>query len=114
MPDSLILRDLELRLHIGVTEEERKEQQRVLLTVEMAVDTRAAAKADDMASSIDYAMVAGELKTLEKTERKTVERLAEEAAELVLKRFGASSVTVTVMKFPAIGVRQIELKITRP
>ncbi len=112
--DTLILRDLELLTRIGVTDEERRTPQRVLLSVDMAVDARTAGKSDNVTQSIDYAAVAEELKTLAKTERKTIERLAEDAATMILERFRPASVTVTVTKFPPLGTRQVELKITRP
>ncbi len=113
MSDSITLRDLELRTRLGVTQEERKEPQRVLLTIDMTVDTRAAAASDDVGRSVDYASVAADVKTLEGTERKTVERLAKDAADLVLTHYKPLSVTVTVVKFPLIGTRQVEVRVTR-
>lgn len=114
MPDVITLRGLELRTRIGMSAEERTEPQRVLMDVEMTVDIRAAAASDDVGQSVDYAAVAVDLKALEQTERKTIERLADDAADLILKRHKPSSVTVTVMKFPPIGTERVEVRITRP
>ena len=52
--DAITIHNLELRTHIGVPEEERAQEQRLLISVEMNVDTASAAKSDDVAQSIDY------------------------------------------------------------
>ncbi len=114
MADTITLRGLELRTRIGVAAHERSVPQRILVDIELTTDTRAAAASDDVSRSIDYAAVATDMKTLEGTERKTIERLAEDATELILKKYTPSSVTVTVTKFPPIGTERVEVRITRP
>lgn len=99
MSDLLTITDLELWTFIGVSAGERKTEQRLLVTVEMHLDTKAAAKSDDVKKSINYFDVTEDLKKLALTERKTIERFAENAAQMILKKHGASGVTVTVKKY---------------
>jgi len=112
--DMITIANLELRTRIGVPEEERKTAQRVRVTVEFATDARAVAAADDAAKGIDYARVAEDIRTLAKTERRTLERLAEDIAGMIVKKHAADRVTVTVTKFPPIGSGFVSLTIQRP
>ena len=110
----MTIHDLELWTHIGVPEEERKKEQRLLVTLEMQLDTDAAAKSDDIEKSIDYEKVVAEIRVLAKAERKTLERFAEDIAESVLKKFHPEQVTVTVKKFALPGTASVSLTIVRP
>ena len=111
--DTLIISDLSVWTHIGVPSVERATEQQLLVTVEMSLDTKAAAKSDDVKKSINYFNVAEDIKTLAKTERKTIERFAEEVAKMILKKHKTSSATVTVIKFPPIGAASVCLTVTR-
>ncbi|MSR87047.1 dihydroneopterin aldolase [Candidatus Peribacteria bacterium] len=114
MSDLLTITDLELWTHIGVSSEERSSEQRLLVTVEMALNTKAAAKADDVTKSINYADVTEDLKKLALTERKTIERFAEDATQLILKKYKPKNVTITVKKFSIPGTRHASLTLLRP
>ena len=110
--DTLTIRDLELRTHIGVPDSERASEQKILVTIGLQLDTKSSAKRDE--PSIDYDHVVAALKELAKTERKTIERFAEDAATIILEKFHPESVTVTIIKFAIPGSKQVELMITRP
>ena len=112
--DAITIHNLELWTHIGVPEEERAQEQRLLISVEMNVDTASAAKSDDVAQSIDYDRVSEELKKIAKTERKTIERFAEDAASMILDHFKPKSVTVSVKKFAVPGSDFVAIEIRRP
>ncbi len=111
--DLLTITDLELWAHIGVPKEERETEQRLLVTIEMSLDAKAAAKSDDVKKSINYVDVTGDLKKLAMTERKTIERFAEDAAQMILKKHRPTSVTVTVKKFAVPGTESVSVRITR-
>ena len=113
MNDVLSITDLELWTRIGVPAEERSIEQRVLVTVEMTLDTRSAAKADDVKKSINYFDVAQDMKALATKERKTIERLAEDIAKLVLKKYKPEEVAVTVKKFALPATSGTTLRICR-
>ncbi len=112
MEDIIRISVLELWTHIGVPEEERSVPQRILISVELALSTKSAAKRDSV--SIDYATVAEDLRNLAREERRTIERLAEDAAAVILKKYRPKSVSVTVHKFALPGAKEVTLTITRP
>ncbi len=113
MPDTLTIADVELWTRIGVLKEERETEQRLLVTVEISLDAKHAATSDDVKKSINYIDVAQHIKELATTERKTIERLAENIAQMILKKYKPSEVTVTVKKFVMPGTDHVSLKITR-
>lgn len=121
--DTLSIVDLELRIHIGVKNAERTESQRVLVNIDLHRSTRRAGVSDDLKDTIDYVAVADAVKTLtchlstspgETHEWKTIERLAEDIAELVLRDFHPDAVTVSVAKCPPIGTKEVRCTIHRP
>ena len=112
--DTIVIRHLEVRYHVGVPEEERVQPQRLLVTVEMAHDFRRAAATDDLAHTINYYAVSQRLLTLgEGRSWKLIETLAEEIAGIVLNEFGAVGVTVEVRKFIIPEARYVGVKIHR-
>ena len=112
MTDCLAIRGLILWTHIGVTEEERTSPQRVLVDVEMTLPTGDAARADDVSLSVDYAAVTEAIQSLSKKSRKTMERLAEDIAALVLRFEQVVSVIVTVQKrcLPCIHAAEVRIE----
>lgn len=114
MSDSLSIVDLELRTRIGVTSEERTKPQRVSVTIRMDVDARTAAASDDVSKTIDYGAVVRDVEALAAKERKTMERLAEDIAAMILERHRPTSVTVTVMKFVLPNAKGACVSIARP
>ena len=93
--------DLEVFLNVGVGDEERATPQRVLLTVDMEYDFSSAAASDRITKTIDYFAVAQELlKFGEGRSWKLIEKVAADAAELVLNKFRPERVTILVKKFP--------------
>ena len=112
--DSIRINDLEVWTRIGVPDEERQAEQRLLVSVEVCVDTRAAAKEDDVRQSINYVDVTEDIRALAATERKTIERLAEDIAQMILRNDRAESVSVTVKKFAIPGTTHVSVSIRRP
>ena len=95
--------------HIGITDEERTKEQRLL--IDLTLHTTIAGS--DLIS-IDYEKVAEDVRALGKEERQTIEKLATDIADTVVKKHHPESVTVTVTKFPLPGTKHISLTITRP
>ncbi|WP_164737412.1 2-amino-4-hydroxy-6-hydroxymethyldihydropteridine diphosphokinase [Georgenia sp. SYP-B2076] len=85
--------------HHGVFEHERVEGQPFGADVVMHLDTRAAARADDLAGTVSYADVADDVAALLGGEPvDLLETLAERIAQAVLARPGVRAVDVTVHK----------------
>lgn len=61
MSDVIALRGLRVRGFHGVLPEERRDGQDFVVDVELCVDTRPAAASDDLADTVDYAVLADRL-----------------------------------------------------
>ena len=106
--------DLEVFLRVGVTEAERANPQRVLLTVELDFDFSSAARTDVLTGTIDYFAVAQRLlKFGEGRHWKLIEKLAADVADLALSEFNPQCVTVEVKKFPIPQARYVSVRLTR-
>jgi FolB domain-containing protein len=112
--DTITICDLAVLLRVGVPEKERATPQRLLLTVEMALDVSAAAKSDDLARTIDYFAVSQRLLSFgEGRSWKLIETLAQNIADMILKEFEAKSVAVEVKKFILPETKYVSVRVTR-
>ena len=111
--DSITITDLELWTHIGVPDAERKLEQRLLVTISMDLE-QSAGKSDNIKDSLDYESVANTVSDLARTERKTIEKLAEDIAQTILQDFKPDLVTVTIKKFILPNTKDVSVTITRP
>lgn len=115
--DKVILSGARVEARIGVTEEERAQPQELVADVEMEVDTREAARTDDLRFSTDYAAVWQRLSAVARRQPYAlVETLAARIAEEVLREFPVEAVRVRVRKPAALraqGVDWAGVEITR-
>lgn len=117
MCDLIRVVDLEVFSRIGVPAEERREPQRMLVSLEMSVESMAAAaKSDDLALTVNYYRVAQRVKALAaEGERKLIETLAEELATDLLKGFPAmKKIVVEIKKFVLPDAGFVAVRIERP
>ena len=106
--------DLELNLNVGVSDEERAEPQRLLLTVEMEFDFSSAAISDRLTKTIDYFAVAQTLlKFGEGRSWKLIEKLAHDVADEVLSRYQPQGVMIEVKKFPIPQAKHVSVSLTK-
>jgi len=112
--DTILIQDLEVSTHIGVPDAERATEQMLKVSVWIHADCSKAAKSDDVADTIDYAEVAVNIQKLGKTERKTVERFAEDIAQMILDDFTPESVSVSIDKFILPDAQRVAITINRP
>ncbi len=92
--------DLEVFYCVGVTDEERAQPQRLLVTVDMNFDFSSAAVSDRIERTINYQTVADDLLRLgEGRSWKLVEKLVDNIAERVLSEYKPQAVLVEVKKF---------------
>ncbi|MBC8243560.1 MAG: dihydroneopterin aldolase [Verrucomicrobia bacterium] len=114
MPDRITIKDLEVRFHVGVPEEERAEPQKLLITIEMTHDLGPSGASDNLAETIDYHAVSKAVKALGQARRwKLIEALADDLCELVLSQFRPSAVRVVVKKFILPDARWVSVEMTR-
>lgn len=112
--DKIVICELALMCHVGVPDEERSKPQRLMVTIEMERDLRAAAERDDISRTIDYDAVAQRVRKLgSEGSWKLIERLAGEIATVVLQEFGPDVVTVEVKKFIIPDTRHVSVHVRR-
>ncbi len=112
--DTLSIHDLEVWTHIGVPEEERKTKQRLLISVAMELDASQTGKSDDVLQSINYDDAAKAIRKMAETERKTIEKFAEDIAAMILSDFQPISVTVEIQKFILTDAKAVSISMHRP
>jgi len=109
--------DLEVYYCVGVTDEERAQPQRLLLTVDMNFDFSSAAVSDRIERTINYQTVAEDLLRFGQGRSwKLVEKLADNIAERVLAEYKPQGVLVEVKKFSIPQARFVSVSLckTRP
>jgi len=113
--DTITLADLEVSYHVGVPDAERVTAQRLRLTIELGLDFRTAAATDDIDATINYFDLSERLVALGQGRQwKLIETVAVEIAELVLREYRPTSVTVEVRKFILPNTRHVSVRVTRP
>jgi len=113
--DTIIIADLEVFCHVGVTDAERAKPQRLLLTVELSHDFKSAAHNDNLAETIDYDAVSKRLLHFgEGCHWELIETLAVDLADMILEEFTPRSVSIEIKKFVIPQARYVAVKVTRP
>jgi dihydroneopterin aldolase len=113
--DQIIIQDLEVFYRVGVPDQERAQPQRLLLTVELEHDFAAAAQADDLEKTIDYAHLSRRLLGFgDDRHWKLIETLAADLATMILREFKPGGVTIEVKKFVLPEARWVAVRVRRP
>jgi D-erythro-7,8-dihydroneopterin triphosphate epimerase len=113
--DRVIIRDLLVRCVIGVTPEERREKQDVLITVGLSADLAPAGKSDRVEDAINYRPLKKRILALaERSEFHLMEALAERVAAECLEDPRIREVQVNVEKPSALRfARTVGVEIIR-
>ena len=97
--DKIIIRDLLVRCIIGVTPEERREKQDVLISIALSADLAPAGKSDRVEDAINYRPLKKRILALaEQSQYHLVEALAERVAAECLEDRRIREVQVSVEK----------------
>jgi len=112
--DKIVIKDLEVEAHIGVSEAERARSQPLLVTVELERDLIEAGRSDTEAATTRYDLVADMIRELtSRKPRKLIETVAAEIADSILQLKYASAVSVEVKKFSIPRSRYVSVRIHR-
>ncbi len=117
MPDLIHIVDLQVSAVVGVSDEERREPQRLLFSLELRIkDIGPAAYTDNVKLTLDYAAVAERVRILtESRPRRLIETLAEDVATDLLKAFPILiSLRLELKKFVLPNAGHVALVIERP
>jgi FolB domain-containing protein len=99
MADEIHIRDLKLRTILGLTEEERRDRQEVLINLVLFTDTRPAASGDSIDQAVNYRTLTKQIIAMvESSQFFLVEKLASEIASVCLQFPGVEKVRVSVEK----------------
>ncbi len=112
--DTICIAALEVPTHIGITKEERATEQVLKVSVEMYTDTSVAGTSDDVGDTINYETVANRIKELGTLQRNTIEKFAEDIAQMILNEFKPTSVKVSAWKYILPDTDGVAITITRP
>ena len=98
--NQILIQGLTVQAHLGVPDEERAKPHRILMTVDMDHDFSSAIATDSVTKTIDYFQVSQRLMEFGKGRSwKLIEKLANDAGDMVLSEFQPATVTITVKKF---------------
>jgi dihydroneopterin aldolase len=116
--DKIIINGARFQAHVGVSEEERRRMQAIVVDLQALVDTRAAGHDDDPDATVNYVEVHEAIKrTIAARSFRLIEAIAEEIAAEVLRRsIAVAGVVVRVTKPAAMGDRGVSsaaVEITR-
>jgi FolB domain-containing protein len=118
MTPSLSLVDLELLCHIGVPQEERAHPQKLLCTATVpAPNLKKAAQTDDIQHTLNYFNLSQLLRqTAQAKERKLIETLAHDLAQVTFQQFPSPWIEIELKKFILPETRHISFRarFTRP
>jgi FolB domain-containing protein len=99
----ILITDLTARCVLGVSAEERREKQEVVINVSLAADLSAAAASDRFEDTLDYrALKKAILSLVEGSDYYLLEALSERIADLCLEDSRVQQVTVQVEKPSAL------------
>jgi len=115
MGDQILIEGLLLRAIIGINDEERRDQQDVLIDITIDTDMRLAGETDDIADAVNYRSITKRIiKLVEDSQFFLVEKLAAEIAAICLEDPGVTRVRVTVRKPGALRfARSVGVSIER-
>ena len=106
--------DLEVHYRVGLTDEERAQAQKLLLTIDLTVDFSTAAISDRIEKTINYQTVVNDLLSFgDNRNWKLVERLVTNIADHLLTEYKPQSVFVEAKKFVIPQARYVAVSITR-
>ena len=113
--DRILIKDLMLRCILGLSGEERREKQDVLINLVLWTDLTRAAVSDSIEDTVDYAALKKRIITLvEGSQFHLAETLADRIASLCLEQPAVQQVQVTLEKPTALRfAHSVGVEITR-
>lgn len=113
--DRILIKELAVNFQVGVPDSERERPQRLLLNIELFSDFTKCAASDDISQTINYFDVVQDVKGFgSKREWKLIEKLAEDLAAMLLRKYRPTKVAVEVRKFIVPDCRYISVSVERP
>lgn len=106
--DKIVVPGIPLRARVGVTEDERRSSQELVVDLALHLDLAPAGASDDFSRTVDYDAVCGTVQqVVESRPFRLIEAVAEEVARRVLEDFDVAEVEVRVQKPGALRARGV-------
>jgi len=112
--DEILIQELELLGSVGVTEEERRQPQRLVVSLALRPPNHFGEVGEDLSRTIDYAAVCAELRRFVTGRRDSlIETLAHRMAEHILRSFDVCRVELELRKFILPETRYVAVRVLR-
>lgn len=112
--DRIHIEQIELHARVGVTEEERAQAQRLVLSLTIWPQRRFNELQDDVANSVDYAAVATAARDFVATKStRLIETLSEQLVSHLLKSFSIAKIQLELRKFVLPDCAHVAVILTR-
>ena len=112
--DTIEIKRLRVSTTVGVPDEERANAQEVEISVTMTTAEALRFLNDDLAKTVDYYAVSRRVMAVAGTgERRLIETLADDVAEMVLDEFRVARVVVEIRKFILPETAYVAVRIER-
>lgn len=101
--DTIFLHGIKADCVVGVWEWEKQITQKIIVDIDMRFDIKPAAASDNLNDTLNYKAVAEDvIEMLEASRFDLIEKMAEEVANLVQKKFGVKWIKVRINKGGAV------------
>ena len=102
MPSSIIIREIQIQAHCGVTEIERSQPQPILVDLSVQCANEAAFQSDDLSDTLDYGTMVDYIRDNgERQQFSLLEKLTEELCQGLFRHFPLSHINIWVRKIRA-------------
>lgn len=109
MHDKIIIQGARFLVHLGVSVEERKKKQTIIIDCELFYPLKNAGATDDLQHTLNYSEVHALLKRLvESHEWHLIEAIAEKSAMAVLQSFPVHGIHIVVKKPGALALKDVD------
>jgi len=111
--EKIKIKDLLLRVKIGITKKENKRRQKILVTVEIEPNIDHREINDNIRNTIDYSKIRiGTKRLVENRSFNLIETVAYYIAKYIKDNYNCKSITVEVKKFPYRDAKFVSYKLT--
>ena len=112
--DRITIKNLKVKVSIGITATERSQPQEVSITLELVPQTSLSALEDQISRTVDYFSVYSRVIDLAQSrERCLIETLADDIGEALLKEFDLSQVAIEIRKFILPGTDFVSVRLVK-
>ena len=112
--DTITIKNLKVKVSIGITAAERSKAQDVSITLELVPLTHLSALEDQISKTVDYFSVYNRvIDVAQSRERCLIETLADDIGETLLEEFDLSQVAIEIRKFILPGTDFVAVRLVK-